>query len=114
MSRGRWRIVLAVAVAVQCYALYWPSPPTVDTGLPLDKAVHLLLFGGVALIGVLAGVQRGLLVGALLVQAVVSELVQGTMAGRSADGWDLLLDVIGIGLGVAAGVLVSGRRRAAV
>lgn len=97
----RWtRIAFALALAVQCWALYVPRPPTVESGLPLDKVVHLALFAVVTWLGVRAGWRW--VVPLMIVQAAVSELVQLLLLpNRGGDWWDLLADVAGIGLGWA-------------
>lgn len=103
MIRSGWRLAFVLAFAVQCAALYWPRTPAVATGLPLDKVVHVSLFAAVAALGVLSGLPTRWLVIGLALQGVVSELVQGTMPGRSADVRDLLADAAGIMMGVAFG-----------
>jgi VanZ family protein len=109
-ARAAWSVAFGVAIAVQCWALYTPSPPSAESGLPLDKVVHLLLFAGVALLGVLAGVRIRWLVLGLTGQAVLSEVVQGALlAERGADLWDLLADLLGIALGILLGVALARR-----
>ena len=109
-ARAAWAVAFGCAVVVQCWALYTPSPPSAGSGLPLDKAVHLLLFAGVGLLGVLAGVPvRWLLLG-LALQALLSELVQGVwLSERGADGWDLVADLVGAALGVTIGAMLARR-----
>ena len=98
MTRPRpWQIAFAVAVVVQTLALYWPRPPSVDTGLPLDKVVHFGLFAIVTYAGVRAGLPRNLVAVAMLGQAVLSEAIQHFwLDQRGGDVWDLVADVLGI------------------
>jgi hypothetical protein len=104
-QRSTWIAAFWISVVAQCLALYSPSTPAGPSGLPVDKVVHVLLFGVVAAIGMLAVIPRQWLLIGLLLQAVVSELVQGALlADRGADVWDFVADVVGIG----AGLLVGG------
>lgn len=110
MSRSAWRVVFVIAFAGQTAALYWPRVPGLDSGLPLDKIAHVLLFTAVAALGVLAGFPTGWLVLGLLLQGIVSEAAQGAIPGRGSDPVDLLADVIGIAAGVTLGSWLRGRR----
>jgi VanZ family protein len=98
------RLALLAAVAVQCWALYVPHAPAVDSSLPLDKLVHLLLFSVVAALAVRVGLGAGLIIGLLVAQAVVSELVQLlALPQRSGDVRDVVADLTGVALGLAVG-----------
>ncbi|HET9946184.1 MAG TPA: VanZ family protein [Actinomycetes bacterium] len=99
-SRGRDRALLAVTVAVQLAVLYWPR--AAGEGLPyVDKLVHAAVFGAVAWAGRRAGVPHRVLVPLLVVQAVVSEVVQDRLLpGRSGDPADVVADLVGTGLGL--------------
>lgn len=110
MTVTLWRIAFVLAVVAQFLALYWPRTPSIDTGLPVDKLVHVALFGIVALLGTLARLPLGWLAAALVAQALVSELVQGLLPARGTDAQDFLADLLGVGLGLGAGLLL--RRRA--
>lgn len=101
-SRRSWQISFAVALAVQFWALYVPRAPGLQTGLPLDKVVHLALFAAVTWLGLRCGVPARWLVVLMLGQAAVSELVQHFwLPQRGGDWWDFAADVTGIGLGLA-------------
>jgi VanZ family protein len=118
MTLRAWRGLFVLAVVVQCLALYWPRTPSIDTGLPVDKVVHVALFGVVALLGMLAHLPLGWLAGGLVAQAAVSELVQNLLPARGSDVKDFLADLLGVRLGLGAGVLLrrrssSGRTSAA-
>lgn len=91
--------------------------PSLDTaqGLPWDKANHALAF---LVLTVVAG--RGWpgagfwrLGAAMLVGGVAIELVQGLpLVGRDRDGWDVVADMAGFGMGwMATLMLRSGLRR---
>ena len=104
------RIAFLTAVVVHLAALYWPL--TVATGgfSLSDKVAHALLFGAVAATGIWARVPMAPLIGLLLANSVVSELVQHwLLPNRSGDPGDTVADCIGIALGTALGV---GLRRA--
>ena len=110
-ARTAWAVAFGCAVVVQSWALYTPSPPSASTGLPLDKAVHLLLFAGVGLLGALAGIPARWLLLGLTLQAVLSELIQGAwLSERGGDGWDLVADLVGAVLGVTIGTRLVRRR----
>lgn len=95
-----FRLAFATALGVQFWALYVPRPPSVESGLPLDKVVHLGLFAIVTWLGLQAGWRwvLPLMVG----QAFASEAIQHyLLAERGGDVLDLTADLAGIGLGWA-------------
>ncbi len=113
-GRTLWSAVFWFAVAAQFWALYAPRPPSGPGGLPLDKAVHVLLFGVVAVLGVRAGIPVRWLAAGLAVQAVLSEIIQGTLlASRGAEAWDVVADACGIVLGLWLGQAWARRSDAA-
>ncbi len=86
------------AFLVQCWALYVPRAPSVESGLPLDKVVHLGVFALVTWLGLRAGWRW--VVPLMVVQAGASELVQWYfLPNRGGDWWDLTADLLGIALG---------------
>lgn len=97
----RWiRIAFGLAVVVQCWALYVPRPPSVESGLPLDKVVHFGLFALVTWLGLQAGWRW--VVPLMIAQAAASELIQLLfLPNRGGDWWDLTADLLGIALGWA-------------
>ncbi len=100
-SRRPWQVAFAVALLVQVWVLYWPRPPSVDTGLPLDKVIHFALFAAVTYAGVLAGLRKPLITAIMGAQALLSEAVQHFwLPQRGGDVWDLVADVAGITVGV--------------
>lgn len=106
-SRRGWQIAFALALLAQSWALYVPRAPGLQTGLPLDKVVHLALFAAVTWLGLRCGLTPTWLVALMLMQAALSELVQHWwLPQRGGDWWDFVADVAGIVLG-----LVLGRAR---
>lgn len=106
-----WRLALLALTLAANIGFYLPSLPegTPGLGVPgLDKAVHLLVFAATVFAAgrVLAPRKRfpiGWVVIAALVHALLIELIQlVALAERSGDLLDLLFDVVGIALGVAA------------
>ena len=100
-------VLAGLAIAVQLVAVYLPGSP--DGGLELpwlpgaDKLVHALIFAiPVYLLARLTG-RVGLVAGVFALHAVVSELVQWRFIPyRDGDVWDVVADLIGIGLAVLA------------
>jgi VanZ like family len=102
-----WRIGFALAVVVHLAILYWPRAPSTG-GIPIDKVVHAVIFGGVLWVGARAGVPVRPLTALLAAHAVVSELIQHyLLAGRSGDPTDTAADLVG----VLIVVLLLRRRR---
>jgi len=107
-----WRWAFAVAVVVQLLALYAPSAPAPPSGLPLDKVVHVGVFAAVAWTGIRAGLPVRWVVGVLLAQSVVSELVQHFwLPHRSGDWRDAAADAVGTLVAAAWAVRTAGPRQ---
>jgi len=94
-----------LALAVQLVAVYLPGTP--DGGLELpglpgaDKLVHALIFAVPVYLFVRLAGRVGLVAGLFAVHAVVSELVQWRFVPyRDGDVWDVVADLVGIGLAV--------------
>lgn len=102
-----------LTVLVQLVVLYVPSTPA-GPGIPgFDKLVHAGVFLLPAAVGVLAGIRVAWLVAALVLHAIVSELVQlALLPARAGDVWDVVADLVGVALGTAIGVIVQRRVRA--
>ena len=85
-----WRIGFVAAVALQLYGVYTPRRPSAYGILGIDKVAHLFLFGSVAFLGLMVRIARWLL-GALVANAIVSELVQyWVLPQRDGDPFDVL------------------------
>lgn len=99
-----WRVAFVVAGVVHLAALYAPRVAGPDVGIPYaDKVVHLLLFAVVACTGLRVGVPARPLVGVLVVNAVLSEVVQhAVLPQRSGDAFDTLANLAGVALGAWA------------
>ncbi|HEU4947992.1 MAG TPA: VanZ family protein [Kribbella sp.] len=100
-----WRAGFVLACLVHLYGLYSPRQAAPDPGVPYaDKVTHLLLFAVVAYTGLRVGVPARLLLPLLVVNAVVSELVQHfLLPHRSGDPFDSVADLAGVALGAWAG-----------
>ena len=104
-------MLLALSVVVQLAVLYWPRTGPGPGVQHLDKVVHAAVFGAVAFTGGRAGVPWRPLLLLLAAHAGVSELLQGALLPRrSADGWDVLADLLGTVAGALAGGVLSGSR----
>ena len=115
-----WRPALAAAVLVQLVVLYAPSGPGASPFPNSDKVVHVAVFLLPVAVALGAGIARWLVVTVFAAHAVVSEVVQGVLLpSRAGDGWDVVADLVGVGLGVTLWWAVvrsrrwSGGRRAA-
>jgi hypothetical protein len=106
-----WRVALAVAVAVHLVILYWPRTAGPTDVTDLDKVVHAATFGSVAYLGLRAGLRARWWVPVVSGHAVLSELVQGLfLAHRSGDWHDVVADLVGVGMALAA--WLAGNRSA--
>lgn len=109
-----WRIAFVAAVALQLYGVYAPREAGPHVGIPqIDKVAHCFLFAAVAFLGLKVRVPARWLLGALVANAVVSELVQHWwLPQRDGDPFDALADLAGVALGAwLAGRLHSRARR---
>ena len=97
------RTAFGLALAAQLVVLYWPRGVSAG-GLPhVDKAVHVAIFAAVAVTGLRAGLSRVLVLGGLAAHAPLSELLQAVvLPDRGGDPWDVLADLLGVGLGALA------------
>lgn len=106
---ARSRAAFGISVAVQLGVLYWPRAAQPAPALPLDTAVHVLIFAAVAWAGLRAGVPAVALLALLVAHSVVSEVAQELLLPRrSGDAADVLADVSGVLLGALVAV---ARRR---
>ena len=104
LSRGVFAVVVLVSLAV----LFAPSSDVPVAPPGVDKIVHASLFLALALSGRWAGIGRGVLAGALIAYAAVSEVIPG-MIGRDAAVGDLVADVLGVLLGLVAWQWIAHR-----
>lgn len=109
MSSRSWQVAFGVACVVHLATLYAPRAAGSDVGIPYaDKVVHLLLFAVVAYLGPRAGVPARPLFAVLIVNAVVSEIIQHVaLPQRGGDVFDTVADLAGVALGAW---IVSARR----
>jgi hypothetical protein len=99
-----WRAGFVLACLIQLYGLYSPHQAA-DVKVPYsDKVFHLLIFGSVAFLGLKVGVPSRWLLGFLVANAVVSELIQHfLLPDRSGDPFDSMADLVGVALGAWLG-----------
>jgi VanZ family protein len=113
--RRRPLLLAAIAFLAQCLALYLPRVPSSGSDLPLDKVAHVVMFAVVTGLAVWAGIPWKWVVAVMVMQAIISELVQGyLLAGRGSDPWDFVADLIGIALGLGTAQVVRAHSTAAV
>ena len=108
-AAGRWA-AFGLALVVSAVLLFSPGS-RVPTDPPwADEATHLLVFAVLAVTGLRCPVPARTLLGMLAGYAVASELVQVLLPiDRSGTVRDVLVDVVGLALGVAA-LTVAQRR----
>ncbi len=96
-----WRIGFVAAVVLQLYGVYTPREAGPHVGIPgIDKVAHLFLFGSVAFLGLMVRIPVRWLIGALVANAIVSELVQyAVLPQRDGDPFDVLADLAGVAVG---------------
>lgn len=106
-------MAIVVAVALQLWGIYRPTPPPSEPGLPhLDKVFHAGSFAlPVILLLLLIGRIHLLVVAVFALHAVISEVIQAAFyTQRAGDPTDTLADLIGTALGVAIFALIARRR----
>ncbi len=105
---ARWRVALAVLVAVHLAVLYAPDTGGAPTFPGIDKVVHLATFGSVTLAGLRAGLAARWWLPVVAGHAVLSELVQHwVLPHRSGDPADVVADLLGVVAGVLAAWLLE-------
>lgn len=97
-----WVLALVAVLAVQAVVLYDPNPGGPGLFAGADKIVHAGLFALPVVVAARAVGRRWWWVAvALAGHAPVSEMLQGLLLPlRSADPWDAVADLVGVGLGV--------------
>lgn len=117
MSRKARRLAFALALLVNVVILYLPVAVGPPSSLPfLDKVVHAGTFALIAVTGCKAGVPLRALVVLIVGEAVVSEIVQGTVTVLHRDGnWpDAVADLVGGALGIGGFMLWRARRATSI
>ncbi len=105
-------VLFALCALVQLYAVYWPREPARTTFRMEDKLAHALVFAAPVAVAVAFRLSPRVLVPVVALNAVVSELVQGFfLTGRDGDVWDVTADLVGVALGLGAGLLLRSVRR---
>jgi hypothetical protein len=104
------RAAFAVAVCANLVVLYWPRAVS-QGGIPeADKIVHVAIFAVVAATGLRARIPIAWLVGLLVAQAVISELIQHWfLVNRTGDPLDTAADLVGVAVGVFLGRKLASR-----
>lgn len=100
---GHRRTAAAVAVllVVQVLVLYAPQAPGSSASIPhADKVVHAAVFAAPVLVaGLRQWVWWPLVALGCVVHAPMSEVMQHTLlAGRAGEWWDVVADLVGVGL----------------
>jgi hypothetical protein len=109
LARGAFAVAVLVSLAV----LFAPAGEVPAAPPGVDKVVHLALFLALAVTGRWAGIRATVLGGLLVAYAAISEVLQAvTPLARSGSPADLLADVAGVALGLAAWALGERPRRA--
>ena len=103
ISAPVWRRLFLLALAGVLVLLLVPTPetPASVSAIPhLDKVVHVLLFAGLAVLGLFAWPdQRLWVVVGLIGFGVLTECLQGMTGWRTFSVWDMVADAVGVGLG---------------
>ena len=99
------RTPFALVVTLSVWMLFSPGS-TVPSGPPYsDKVVHTLLFAALALTGLRAGIRVPVLLAGLALYAGGSEVLQSVLPiHRDGDVADAAVDLVGVAIGVLAGV----------
>ncbi|GAA2095747.1 MULTISPECIES: hypothetical protein [Brevibacterium] len=102
-ARPLWAILLLLCLAVQLTGLYSPSDSGPAPFPHSDKVFHAAAFAAVTATALLAGIRMRWVLALNAAHAIASELIQGFfLDARTGDPLDVLADLVGIGLGVAA------------
>ena len=99
-----WRAGFVLACLIHLYGVYSPRQAGPELFPYSDKVFHLLIFGSVAFLGLRIGIPSRWLLGFLVANAVVSELVQHfLLPDRSGDPFDSVADLVGVAVGAWLG-----------
>ncbi|WP_404381584.1 VanZ family protein [Knoellia locipacati] len=109
-SHRRSLLPAAVAVLLQLVVVYAPSGGGAAPFPYFDKLVHAGVFALPVFLGLLARLPLLPVAAVMAAHAPVSELVQAMLLPqRSGDPWDVVADLVGVGLGVLAATLALHR-----
>ncbi len=102
MNRALWIIAFWLALMACTYLALTPSPPDAVSHFS-DVLLHAFAFTVLTFLCSVAHFRQGYLYPALwmLAYGVAIELVQGQIEARSAEFGDLVVDVLGIAIGLA-------------
>jgi VanZ family protein len=105
------RLCFGLAVLVSLVVLFLPESGVPPAPAGVDKVVHLALFVLLGATGRWARIPPLPLVLALAGYAVLSEVLQRVLPiGRSPDVLDVVVDCVGVSLGILGHALVTRRR----
>lgn len=106
--RATARVLLPAAVALQSLLLYMPASGEGSLPVGVDKVAHAGMFGGVAILALVAGLPW--LPVLLAAYAPISELLQGLpVVDRDPDWRDIVADITGIVAAVGLFAVWRGR-----
>lgn len=106
--RATARVLLPAAVALQSLLLYLPASGEGSLPVGVDKVAHAGMFGGVAILALVAGLPW--LPVLLAAYAPISELLQGLpVVDRDPDWRDIVADITGIVAAVGLFAVWRGR-----
>ncbi|MEO3938398.1 VanZ family protein [Dermatophilaceae bacterium Soc4.6] len=109
-----WAVASVVVAAGHLAALYWPRITVEGPVAWTDKLVHPLLFLVPMLVWSRWWGRWQPVAAVLAAHAVVSEVVQhGLLPHRSGDPWDSVADLLGVGVGILAAVVLRRAGRSA-
>ncbi len=102
MNRALWIAAFWLALVACTYLALTPSPPDAVSHFS-DVVLHAFAFTVLTFLCAVAHFQRGYLYPALwmLAYGIAIEVVQGQIEARTAEFADLMVDAIGIAMGLA-------------
>ena len=108
--RRWWWVLFLVAAAANLYMLYAPVVPGPPGGLRLDLVAHFGSFAAVTLTGLRAGLDPRWFLPVVSANAVLSEILQGTLLpNRSGDWTDVAADLLGVLVGALLAAALARR-----
>ncbi|WP_232237360.1 MULTISPECIES: VanZ family protein [Actinoalloteichus] len=111
------QLLFPLAVLISLVVFFMPAGGVPSAPPGTDKVVHGAVFAMLAVTGLLAAVSRLPLSLGLVGYACLTEVLQAVLPlGRSGDPWDVLADLVGLGIGwglVRFGGRLASRRSSA-